>query len=143
VFGAYQIRVLPISLFIIAFTGAYANVHWMGMMVGGALFGFAMVSVYISANSVCDLTLLDSEPTRLVHCRQLFKCRRFSHRRQDAYAILDWRKRTIMDHSIIRKYFPDVLSLANYSAQSRIPVCWAFPSFDIVFDWTYTIYLLL
>jgi len=46
-------RVLPISLFIIAFTGAYANVHWMGMMVGGALFGFSMVSVYISANSVC------------------------------------------------------------------------------------------
>ncbi|ORY20787.1 spermine transporter [Naematelia encephala] len=42
---------LPISLFIIAFTGAYAHVHWMGMMVGGALFGFSMVSVYISANS--------------------------------------------------------------------------------------------
>ncbi|WWC86541.1 uncharacterized protein L201_001418 [Kwoniella dendrophila CBS 6074] len=42
---------LPISLFIIAFTGAYAHVHWMGMMVGGALFGFCMVSVYISANS--------------------------------------------------------------------------------------------
>ncbi|OCF37278.1 spermine transporter [Kwoniella heveanensis BCC8398] len=42
---------LPVSLFIIAFTGAYARVHWMGMMVGGAIFGFCMVSVYISANS--------------------------------------------------------------------------------------------
>ncbi|WRT64415.1 uncharacterized protein IL334_001347 [Kwoniella shivajii] len=42
---------LPLSLFIIAFTGAYAHVHWMGMMVGGAIFGFCMVSVYISANS--------------------------------------------------------------------------------------------
>jgi len=52
-FGTDKNRVLPISLFIIAFTGAYANVHWMGMMVGGALFGFSMVSVYISANSVC------------------------------------------------------------------------------------------
>jgi len=57
VFEAHQTRVLPISLFIIAFTGAYAHVHWMGMMVGGALFGFAMVSVYISANSVCDLPI--------------------------------------------------------------------------------------
>ncbi|WWD09707.1 hypothetical protein V865_007835 [Kwoniella europaea PYCC6329] len=47
-FGAV---LLPISLFIIAFTGAYAQVHWMGMMVGGALFGCCMVSVYISANS--------------------------------------------------------------------------------------------
>jgi hypothetical protein len=48
-----------------------------------------------------------------------------------------------MDHPVIREYFPDVLSLANYSAQSRISVCWALPSFDILFDWTDTVHLLL
>jgi hypothetical protein len=113
VLGIDQVRVLPISLFIIAFTGAYANVHWMGMMVGGALFGFAMVSVYISANSVCDMPSLDLELTMVVHRRQLFKCRRFSYRRQDPHAILDWRKRTFMDHSVIREYGIEVMSSAN------------------------------
>jgi len=73
------------------------------MMVGGALFGFAMVSVYISANSVCDLPIALLELTRVVHRRQLFKCRRFSNRRQNPHAILNRRKRSIMDHSVIRE----------------------------------------
>jgi hypothetical protein len=75
----------------------------MGMMVGGALFGFSMVSVYISANSVSDMPSLDLELTVVVHRRQLFKCCRFSNRRQDAYAIPDRRKCSIMDHPVIRE----------------------------------------
>lgn len=43
--------VLPIALFIFAFTGGYAWVHWMGVMVAGSLFGFAMITIYVSANS--------------------------------------------------------------------------------------------
>lgn len=43
--------VLPIGLFIFGFTGAYAHVHWIGPCVGGALFGFAMLMLYIAANS--------------------------------------------------------------------------------------------
>ncbi|KIY53144.1 MFS general substrate transporter [Fistulina hepatica ATCC 64428] len=42
---------LPCSLFIFAFTGAYAHVHWMGPLVASALFGIAMIMIYISANS--------------------------------------------------------------------------------------------
>ncbi|KII93524.1 hypothetical protein PLICRDRAFT_395433 [Plicaturopsis crispa FD-325 SS-3] len=43
--------VLPVSLLIFAFTGAYAHVNFMGPCVGGALFGFAMILLYVSANS--------------------------------------------------------------------------------------------
>lgn len=43
--------ILPISLFILAFT-SYPGIHWIGPCVAGALFGFAMVIIYISANSV-------------------------------------------------------------------------------------------
>ncbi|KAG5351147.1 hypothetical protein C0989_007737 [Termitomyces sp. Mn162] len=43
--------ILPISMFIFAFTGAYASVHWMGVCVSGAVFGFAMIILYIGANS--------------------------------------------------------------------------------------------
>ncbi|KAG6827017.1 hypothetical protein H0H92_013537 [Tricholoma furcatifolium] len=43
--------VLPVALFLFAFTGAYPWVHWMGVCVSGAVFGFAMIIVYISANS--------------------------------------------------------------------------------------------
>ncbi|KAJ9107388.1 hypothetical protein QFC21_000838 [Naganishia friedmannii] len=43
--------VLPIALFIFAFTGGYEWVHWIGPCVGGALFGFAMLLIYVSANS--------------------------------------------------------------------------------------------
>ncbi|KAG6818566.1 hypothetical protein H0H93_003939 [Arthromyces matolae] len=43
--------ILPIALFMFAFTGAYAHVHWMGVMVSGAVFGFAMIILYIAANS--------------------------------------------------------------------------------------------
>ncbi|KIY72592.1 polyamine transporter [Cylindrobasidium torrendii FP15055 ss-10] len=42
---------LPIALFIFAFTGAYAWVHWFGVCVAGFTFGFAMILIYISANS--------------------------------------------------------------------------------------------
>ncbi|KAG6896496.1 hypothetical protein C0992_007951 [Termitomyces sp. T32_za158] len=34
-----------------AFTGAYARVHWIGVCVSGAIFGFAMIILYIGANS--------------------------------------------------------------------------------------------
>ncbi|KAG6833256.1 hypothetical protein H0H87_009431 [Tephrocybe sp. NHM501043] len=43
--------ILPIALFMFAFTGAYASVHWIGVCVSGAVFGFAMIILYISANS--------------------------------------------------------------------------------------------
>lgn len=51
-------RILPVALFIFAFTGGYKWVHWIGPCVGGALFGLAMLLVYVSANSVSyDITL--------------------------------------------------------------------------------------
>ncbi|KAJ9094569.1 hypothetical protein QFC20_006884 [Naganishia adeliensis] len=43
--------ILPIGLFIFAFTGGYEWVHWIGPCVGGCLFGLAMLLVYVSANS--------------------------------------------------------------------------------------------
>lgn len=43
--------VLPIALFVFAFTGGYEWVHWIGPCFGGGLFGLAMLSVYVSANS--------------------------------------------------------------------------------------------
>ncbi|KAJ9094562.1 hypothetical protein QFC20_006877 [Naganishia adeliensis] len=43
--------ILPIALFIFAFTGGYSWVHWIGPCVGGCLFGLAMLLVYVSANS--------------------------------------------------------------------------------------------
>lgn len=43
--------VLPISLFILAFT-SYPGIIWVGPCAAGVLFGFAMVIIYISANSV-------------------------------------------------------------------------------------------
>jgi hypothetical protein len=43
--------ILPIALFIFAFTGGYKWVHWIGPCVGGCLFGLAMLLVYVSANS--------------------------------------------------------------------------------------------
>lgn len=42
---------LPIALFIFAFTGFRADIHWMGVMAAGALFGFSMILIYVSANS--------------------------------------------------------------------------------------------
>ncbi|GHJ86014.1 hypothetical protein NliqN6_2416 [Naganishia liquefaciens] len=43
--------ILPIALFVFAFTGGYEWVHWIGPCFGGGLFGLAMLSVYVSANS--------------------------------------------------------------------------------------------
>ncbi|KAG6825494.1 hypothetical protein H0H93_000614 [Arthromyces matolae] len=43
--------VLPIALFIFAFTGAYAHVHWIAVCISGTIFGFAMIFIYVSANS--------------------------------------------------------------------------------------------
>ncbi|KAF9479216.1 MFS polyamine transporter [Pholiota conissans] len=43
--------VLPVALFIFAFTGAYSWVHWIGPCISGTLFGIAMIMIYISANS--------------------------------------------------------------------------------------------
>ncbi|ESK91681.1 mfs polyamine transporter [Moniliophthora roreri MCA 2997] len=43
--------ILPISLFIFAFTGAYAHVHWIAPCISGVLFGFSMILIYVSANS--------------------------------------------------------------------------------------------
>ncbi|PPR07179.1 hypothetical protein CVT26_012609 [Gymnopilus dilepis] len=47
-FGAF---VLPAALFLFAFTGAYKWVHWIAVCISGFLFGFAMIIIYISANS--------------------------------------------------------------------------------------------
>ncbi|EDR03497.1 MFS polyamine transporter [Laccaria bicolor S238N-H82] len=47
-FGA---PILPIALFIFAWTGAYAHVHWIAPLIAGVLFGFAMLALYVSANS--------------------------------------------------------------------------------------------
>ncbi|KAJ9123324.1 hypothetical protein QFC22_001523 [Naganishia vaughanmartiniae] len=43
--------ILPVALFIFAFTGGYEWVHWIGPCVGGCLFGLAMLLIYVSANS--------------------------------------------------------------------------------------------
>ena len=45
------LSVLPFGLFIFAFTGAYAHVHWIAPLISGVIFGFAMILLYISANS--------------------------------------------------------------------------------------------
>jgi hypothetical protein len=45
------LRVLPFGLFLFAFTGAYAHVHWIAPLISGVIFGFAMILLYISANS--------------------------------------------------------------------------------------------
>ncbi|TFK19031.1 spermine transporter [Coprinopsis marcescibilis] len=42
---------MPAALFMFAFTGAYAWVHWIGVCISGTLFGFAMILLYVSANS--------------------------------------------------------------------------------------------
>ncbi|KAG7096278.1 hypothetical protein E1B28_003726 [Marasmius oreades] len=43
--------VLPISLFMFAFTGAFARIHWIAPLISGAVFGFSMIVIYVSANS--------------------------------------------------------------------------------------------
>ncbi|KAM0750746.1 MFS polyamine transporter [Meredithblackwellia eburnea MCA 4105] len=43
--------VLPISLFIYAFTGAYSWVNFMGPSVGSALFGVSCIWIYVAANT--------------------------------------------------------------------------------------------
>ncbi|TRM63626.1 major facilitator superfamily domain-containing protein [Schizophyllum amplum] len=42
---------LPVALFIFAFTGGYEWVHWIGPCIGGGVFGWSMILIYISANS--------------------------------------------------------------------------------------------
>ncbi|KAF8066995.1 MFS polyamine transporter [Lyophyllum atratum] len=42
---------MPTALFIFAFTGAYKSVHWFGVCASGTVFGFAMIIIYISANT--------------------------------------------------------------------------------------------
>ncbi|KAG9219864.1 hypothetical protein CCMSSC00406_0009611 [Pleurotus cornucopiae] len=49
---------LPIALFIFAFTGAYAHVNFMGPCISGGIFGLAMILIYVSANSY----IIDSYP---------------------------------------------------------------------------------
>jgi MFS family permease len=41
---------LPIGLFIFAWT-SYSHVHWIAPMIGGGIFGWAMISIYVGANS--------------------------------------------------------------------------------------------
>jgi hypothetical protein len=54
--------ILPISLFILAFT-SYPGIIWVGPCAAGVLFGFSMVIIYISANSVSPaLCLTCSSP---------------------------------------------------------------------------------
>ncbi|KAM0748673.1 MFS polyamine transporter [Meredithblackwellia eburnea MCA 4105] len=43
--------ILPVGLYIFAFTGAYEWVNFMGPCVGGALFGISCILIYVSANS--------------------------------------------------------------------------------------------
>ncbi|RDB29863.1 hypothetical protein Hypma_013845 [Hypsizygus marmoreus] len=43
--------ILPSALFIFAFTGGYKQVHWIGVCAAGTVFGFAMIVIYVSANS--------------------------------------------------------------------------------------------
>ncbi|PPQ80545.1 hypothetical protein CVT25_001579 [Psilocybe cyanescens] len=43
--------VMPAALFMFAFTGAYFWVHWIAVCISGFLFGFAMILLYVSANS--------------------------------------------------------------------------------------------
>ncbi|KAL8276497.1 hypothetical protein RQP46_011098 [Phenoliferia psychrophenolica] len=43
--------VLPIALFIYAFTGGYSFVHWIAPCISGALFGFSLILIYVAANS--------------------------------------------------------------------------------------------
>ncbi|KAJ2933874.1 hypothetical protein H1R20_g3242, partial [Candolleomyces eurysporus] len=42
---------MPAALFMFAFTGAYAHVHWIGVCISSGVFGFAMIMLYVSANS--------------------------------------------------------------------------------------------
>ncbi|KAJ7708250.1 MFS polyamine transporter [Mycena rosella] len=43
--------ILPVALFIFAFTGGYSWVNFMGPCVAGAIFGFSMILIYVAANS--------------------------------------------------------------------------------------------
>ncbi|KAG6873057.1 hypothetical protein C0995_003537 [Termitomyces sp. Mi166 len=43
--------ILPISLFIFAFTGGRAYIHWIVVCIAGALFGISMILIYVAANS--------------------------------------------------------------------------------------------
>ncbi|KAF9447352.1 MFS polyamine transporter [Macrolepiota fuliginosa MF-IS2] len=43
--------IMPMGLFIFAFTGAYPWVHWIAPCIAGAIFGFSMILLYVSANS--------------------------------------------------------------------------------------------
>lgn len=47
-FGAI---LMPISLFIFAFTGGYEWVHWIAPCISGFLFGLAMLPIYVGANA--------------------------------------------------------------------------------------------
>ncbi|KAG6872077.1 hypothetical protein C0995_013295 [Termitomyces sp. Mi166 len=42
---------LPISLFIFAFTSGNSAIHWMVICISGALFGISMILIYVAANS--------------------------------------------------------------------------------------------
>ncbi|KAG6896839.1 hypothetical protein C0992_005742 [Termitomyces sp. T32_za158] len=42
---------LPVSLFIFAFTGGNAAIHWVVVCISGALFGISMILIYVAANS--------------------------------------------------------------------------------------------
>lgn len=55
------------ALFILAFT-SYPGIHWIGPCVAGVLFGFSMVIIYISANSVSVATEVRAEARCL--CKQ-------------------------------------------------------------------------
>ncbi|KAI5481017.1 MFS polyamine transporter [Pseudohyphozyma bogoriensis] len=43
--------ILPIALFIYAFTGFYPWVHWIAPCIAGAIFGFSLILIYVAANS--------------------------------------------------------------------------------------------
>ncbi|KAK4703685.1 hypothetical protein P7C70_g2532, partial [Phenoliferia sp. Uapishka_3] len=43
--------VLPVALFIFAFTGGFQWVNFMGPCVAGAIFGFSLILIYVAANS--------------------------------------------------------------------------------------------
>ena len=95
--------ILPISLFILAFT-SYPGIIWVGPCAAGVLFGFSMVIIYISANSVSTPNRFLLIELRAVHRRLVCQLRGLGYCGQDAHAEPDRRERAPMDHADVPPY---------------------------------------
>lgn len=109
--------VLPISLFILAFT-SYPGIIWVGPCAAGVLFGFSMVIIYISANSVSVPRRIARWLLTAVYCRFIRQLCRIGHSRQDTHAIFNRCFGSTMDHPAL--------------SQSRVSIRRSFPRPDIV-----------